>query len=101
MPDVKKTSVAGKTEVPAPEPQTNPADAPPEANVSGPESSASVPGLRNGKTPAKRRGIEGAKRLVCKRCNHFLGEVKSRECEVLILCHRCKTENLFALQELL
>lgn len=95
MPDVPKTSTAGKSEKPDPEPKTTP----PEANdSSGTESGSSEPGPR-GKAKT-RRGLEGAKRLVCKRCNHFLAEVKSREFEALVLCHRCKTENCFAYQEL-
>lgn len=97
MPDVIKTSGAGKTDEPAPEPQTNAAGTPPEATISGSETSSSVPGPRK---VAKRKGIEGAKRLVCKRCNHFLGEVKGKDFEALLLCHRCKTENSFAFQEL-
>jgi hypothetical protein len=95
MADVEETSTAGKAEAPGPESKT-----PPEAKEnSGTESSASVTGPRSRKRP--RRAIDGAKRCVCKRCGHFLGEIKGPNFEALLLCHRCKTENSFAYQELI
>ncbi len=61
--------------------------------------SSSEPGPRKSRPP--RRGIEGSKRLLCKRCGHFLAEVKyTQTCEVLVLCQKCKCENIFAFQEL-
>ena len=92
--DVQKTSIAGKSENPDPEPKLTPPEA---TKSSGTESSSSEAGPRD---KTRRTGIEGSKRLVCKRCQHFLGEVKANEFEALLLCHRCKTENVFAFQEL-
>jgi len=96
MTDVKKkTSAAGKLENPDPEPKIV---TPPEATKSsGTVSGISEPGPRQ---RPRRMGIDGAKRLVCRRCQHFLGEVKAPAFEALLLCHRCKTENCFAFQEL-
>lgn len=53
------------------------------------------------KRPRKTR-IEGSKRLSCKRCDHFLGEIKveSGSWEYLTPCHRCKTENHFVFETL-
>lgn len=49
------------------------------------------------KGPVKKRvTIEGSRRLVCKRCHHFLVEVKSDDFEVATVCARCKTENYFS-----
>ena len=81
--------------------------------VLGPEPGGPVPqaGVSSGseprvperailKRPRKTR-IEGSKRLSCKRCDHFLGEMKSSgNWEFLTNCHRCKTENHFAFEAL-
>lgn len=73
-----------------------PGTPPPAAQVSsGSEPRASDRPLP--KRPRKTR-IEGSKRLSCKRCDHFLGELKAAEFEFLTTCHRCKTENHFAFQ---
>lgn len=95
--DVHETSNlnAGKTEKLDSESKNTPPEA---TKNSGIESSASEPGPRGKAKP--RKGIEGARRLVCKRCQHFLAEVKATAFEALVLCHRCKTENSFAYQEL-
>ena len=64
---------------------------------SGAESSVSEgPRKKGWKNPR----IEGSRRLTCKRCGHFLVEVKSKDFEALTVCGRCKTENYFACQEL-
>jgi len=55
-------------------------------------------GPRKERSP--RNVIPGAKRIVCRRCGHFLVEVKSRDFELATVCHRCKTENVFTYQEL-
>ena len=44
--------------------------------------------------------LDGARRLTCRRCGHFLMEVKSKDFEAVTVCHRCKTENFFAFTEL-
>jgi len=50
------------------------------------------------KRPRKTR-IEGSERLSCKRCDHFLGELKAEgSWQYLTNCHRCKTENSFGHQ---
>ena len=51
---------------------------------------------RSSKPRLRKTRIEGSRRLSCRRCDHFLGEVKSEDFEFLVTCHRCKTENHFA-----
>jgi formylmethanofuran dehydrogenase subunit E len=69
--------------------------APPEAKTmsSGTELKSSEE-LR--KKRAKTPAIEGSRRLTCKRCGHFLVEVKSKDFEAATICSRCKTENYFS-----
>lgn len=77
--------------VPGPEPER------PEPQVK--VSSGSEPGVLERALPRRPRKarIEGSKRLSCKRCDHFLGEMKSEgSWEFLTNCHRCKTENHFS-----
>ena len=72
------------------------------ATVPTPERSSGTESSRPEQVPQKprRSAIAGAKRLVCKRCNHFLLEIKSLDFELVTICHRCKAENYFACQGL-
>lgn len=88
--DNTNVPMAGKTEMPGPEPMTN---APEAKSSSGPESSASVPGPRF-KRP--RRSISGARELRCMECGGFLGEVKGSIEASRFRCHRCKAWSSFA-----
>lgn len=96
-PDPKTGEVAeGNTkEFSGPEPEAPK----PEVQVS----SGSEPGKSERPLPKRPRKtrIEGSKRLSCKRCDHFLGEMKADgNWEFLTNCHRCKTENRFAFEML-
>jgi hypothetical protein len=90
--DVNETPSEVKESI-GPEPKT-----PPEAK----ERSGTEPTGSEG--PRRKRlrqpTIEGSRRLTCKRCGHFLIEVKSIDFEAVTVCSRCKTENYFAHQEL-
>lgn len=88
--DAKDVPMAGKTEMPGPEPVKN---APEAMRSSGPESSASVPGPRFKKT---RRSIQGARELRCMECGGFLAEVKGQVEASRFRCHRCKAWSSFA-----
>ena len=97
MPDLNGGEAAAEDTkgMPGPEPEG------PEPQVK--VSSGSEPGKPERALPRRPRKarIEGSKRLSCKRCDHFLGELKSEGgWEFLTNCHRCKTENHFAFEAL-
>lgn len=85
--EVKLEAEKGPT---GPEPKTPQAEAKNASSGSEPLAPERPP-----RRPRKTR-IEGSKRLACRRCDHFLGEVKSDSFEFLVTCHYCKTENHFA-----